>query len=65
MKARLVVGGAFSLHLLHCVLKDLFVAHVCLNEMLEAGDHSLGLLVELKHSRGHSIGLNINKANIV
>lgn len=60
MKARLVVGGAFSLHLLHRVLKDLFVAHVCLNEMLEAGDHCLGLLVKLKHSRGHSIALNIN-----
>lgn len=52
VKARLVVGGAFSLHLLHSVLEDLLVAHVCLNEMLEAGDHRLGLLVKLQRGQG-------------
>lgn len=58
VKARLVVGGAFSLHLLHSVLEDLLVAHVCLNEMLEAGDHRLGLLVKLQRGQGckHELG---------
>ena len=50
MKSRLVVCGAFSLHLLHCILEDLFVAHVSLDEMFEAGNHSLGLLIKLKNS---------------
>lgn len=63
MKSRLVVSGAFSLHLLHCVLEDLFVAHVSLDEMLEAGNHSLSLLVKLKHSRGQP-GLKYVKTEI-
>ena len=61
MKSRLVVGGAFGLHLLHCILEDLFVAHIGLDEMFEAGNHGLGLLVELKHSRRHGLGNNPNK----
>lgn len=52
MKSRLVVSGAFSLHLLHSVFEDLFVAHICLDEMFEARNHSLGFLIKLKHSRG-------------
>lgn len=52
VEARLVVGGAFSLHLLHRVLEDLLVAHVSLDQMLEAGYHRLGLLVELQHGEG-------------
>lgn len=64
MKSRLVVGGAFSLHLLHCVLEDLFVAHVSLDEMFEAGNHCLGLLVKLKHSRRRSLGLNMYETEI-
>lgn len=59
MKTRLVVSGAFSLHLLHCILEDFFVAHISLDEMFEAGNHSLGLLVELKHNDGHSLGFNM------
>lgn len=55
MKSRLVVSGAFGLHLLYCILEDLFVAHISLDEMFEAGNHSLGLLVKLKHSQGHSL----------
>lgn len=31
MESRLVVSGAFSLHLLHCVFEDLFVSYVCLD----------------------------------
>lgn len=53
MKSRLIVSGAFRLHLLYCVLEDLFVTHISLDEMFEAGHHSLGLLVKLKHSQGH------------
>lgn len=59
MKSRLVVSGAFGLHLLYCILEDLFVAHISLDEMFEAGNHSLGLLVKLKHSQGHSLALNM------
>lgn len=55
MKSRLVVRGAFSLHLLHCILEDLFVAHVSLDEMFEAGNHSLRLLVKLKHNGRNSL----------
>lgn len=51
MKSRLIVSGAFCLHLLYCVLEDLFVTHISLDEMFEAGNHSLGLLVKLKHSQ--------------
>lgn len=48
MKSRLVVSGAFSLHLLHCILEDLLVAHVSLDKMFEAGNHSFGLLIKLQ-----------------
>lgn len=64
MKSRLVVGGAFSLHLLHCVLEDLFVAHVSLDEVFKAGYHGLGLLVKLRHSRRRSLGLNMYETQI-
>lgn len=66
MKSRLVVCGAFCLHLLHCILEDLFVAHVSLDEMFEAGNHSLRLLVKLKHNERHSLAkrlkISYNKA---
>lgn len=51
MKSRLVVSGSFGLHLLYGILEDLFVAHVGLDEVFEAGNHSLGLLVKLKHKQ--------------
>lgn len=51
MKSRLVVSGAFCLHLLYCILEDLFVAHVSLDKVFEAGNNSLGLFVKLEHSR--------------
>lgn len=58
MKSGFIIRGAFGLHLLHRVLEDLFVSHVSLDEMFEAGNHSLGLLVELKHS-GCILGFNM------
>lgn len=47
MKSRLVVCGSFGLHLLYGILEDFFVAHVSLDQVFEAGNHSLGLLVKL------------------
>lgn len=52
MKSRLVVRGSFSLHLLHSFLENLFVADICLNEVFEARNHGLSLLIELKRGGG-------------
>lgn len=49
MKSRLVVRGSFGLHLLNGILEDLFVAHIGLDQVFEAGNHSLSLLVKLNH----------------
>ena len=61
MKSRLVVSGAFSLHLIHSIFEDLFVADVSLDKMFEAGNHGLGLLVKLKHSRRHSLSFFMSR----
>lgn len=64
MKSRLVVCGAFSLHLLHSFLENLFVADICLNKVFEAWNHSLSLLVELKCGGGMSnVRSNMKKLN--
>lgn len=49
MEARLVVRGSFGLHLLYGILEDLFVAHVGLDQVFKAGNHSLSFLVKLNH----------------
>lgn len=53
MKSRLVVSGSFGLHLLYGILEDLFVAHVGLDQLFEAGNHSLGLLVKLNRKESN------------
>ena len=47
MKSRLVVCGSFGLHLLYGILEDLFITHIGLHQVFEAGNHSLSLLVKL------------------
>lgn len=47
-EAGLVVGGSFGLHVHDGLLEDLLVANVGLDQSPEAGNHGVGLLVELE-----------------
>lgn len=60
VKAGFVIGGSFGLHLLHCLFKDLFIAYICLYQVLKAGHHCLGLLIELQQKEtGNTAQLNL------
>lgn len=56
METRLVVCGAFILHDLHSLFEDLLVANVGLDQMFEARDHCLCLLIKLKQGRREKDG---------
>lgn len=53
-EAGLVVRGSFCLHAFDGLLEDLLVAHVGLDQSPEAGNHRVGLLVELTRERHKS-----------